>query len=326
MTVLETLAGFVAGFSLDDLPGAAVTAARRAILDTFGVTLAGSQSAPAVAARNAYSGRLRSGPAVVFKAGHAETEVAALLNGIAAQTPALAHLHSAAELRPGAIIVPVAFAMCEDETVGGARLLSSVVAGYEVAIRLALGANATLRERGVDPVGYCGLIGAAAAAARAQRLGAQRAAQALALAVLRAPSLSATGSDDEWLDRLEAGTAAAGGAAAARLAAAGYQGPAVQHSPSAAWLDEPKVGEVVLADLGERFHLTDLRFVVGEGAALSDSASLDDQELEAKFSQLAAPLVGGDASARDLISLVWGLSHEPALAMLAVRLGPRAAG
>ncbi|MFL5781599.1 MAG: MmgE/PrpD family protein, partial [Thermoleophilaceae bacterium] len=149
--------------------------------------------------------------------------------------PSLAHL--------SAPTAPAALVLGADLGASVGDVLDAYAAGFEAMGALAAANHPGLRERGWHPTSVCGVAGAAVAAAAL--LGAERE-QAVRLALLRAGGLHAAfGSDGK---ALQVGLAAAAGADAARLAAAGatasrevYRGfeqsfgaaPALEGGPSA---------------------------------------------------------------------------------------------
>ncbi|MEK1836741.1 MAG: MmgE/PrpD family protein, partial [Pseudomonas sp.] len=80
---MERLAQFCVDTRFEDLPSALVEQARRHILDTFGVTLAGAGSDVAKQARQVFEGE--AGSTLVWGTGQrVGAAQAAMLNGIAA--------------------------------------------------------------------------------------------------------------------------------------------------------------------------------------------------------------------------------------------------
>jgi 2-methylcitrate dehydratase PrpD len=111
--------------------------------------------------------------------------------------------------------------MAETTSASGAALLAAIAAGYETALRIGRDHAADLSARGFRTTPAYGVFGAAAAAGRLLGFNAQTMTHALALAANMAGGLrefAAAGSDDF---AFQAGTAAANGITAARLAAAG---------------------------------------------------------------------------------------------------------
>jgi 2-methylcitrate dehydratase PrpD len=125
--------------------------------------------------------------------------------------PSLAHLSAAP--------APAALVVGADEGASTGDVLRAYAAGFEATGRLAVANHPELRARGWHPTAVCGVVGAAVGAARLLGLDSERSEHAVRLALLRAGGLHAAfGSDGK---ALQVGLAAAAGAGAARLAAAG---------------------------------------------------------------------------------------------------------
>jgi 2-methylcitrate dehydratase PrpD len=121
----------------------------------------------------------------------------------------------------GVVVVPAALAMAESASASGAALVAAIAAGYETALRIGRDHAADLSARGFRTTPAYGVFGAAAAAVRLMDFSPERMMHALGLAANMAGGLrefAAAGSDDF---AFQAGTAAANGISAARLAAAG---------------------------------------------------------------------------------------------------------
>lgn len=262
MTVIEELASSTAGLRLADLPPETVHAGRRVLLDTLGVAIAGAGDPAARSIRRAYTDW--AGPSTAIAGGDIRAEVAALANGTAAHSPEMDDFHRAGTVHPGAVIVPAALAMSQEQGADGSRLLESVIAGYEVAIRLGIVTRGCLFDFGYHPTALVGVFGAAAAAAHAMGLEGERTAQAMALAGTRSAGVAAYKARGDWSKRLQAGTAAAEGLGAARLAAAGFQGPLEVFEGRYGFLFSYARGngcaEDALRGLGEQFHVGEVSF------------------------------------------------------------------
>ena len=128
-------------------------------------------------------------------------------------------------MHPGCVVVPAALAAGYGQDIGGPAFLTAVVAGYEVAARIAQAAQPGLRRRGFHATGACGVFGAAAAVGALRGLDARAMEHAFGLAASSAGGLFAfTGGGGE-VKRLHAGQAARGGLLAALLAERGVTGP-----------------------------------------------------------------------------------------------------
>jgi 2-methylcitrate dehydratase PrpD len=205
---------------------------RVALLDWLACALAGRGEPAAVAARAAGDGLLER-IAAAGAAGH-------VLDFDDTFQPGLSHL--SAPTAPVAVILGAELGA----TVGAA--LEAYAAGFEAMGALAEASHPALYENGWHPTAVCGVVGAAVTAARLLELDPDRERAAVRLALLRAGGLRAAfGSDGK---ALQVGLAAAAGAHAARLAAAGASvseqvpdGPAGFEEAFGGSFAEPGAGE-----------------------------------------------------------------------------------
>jgi 2-methylcitrate dehydratase PrpD len=220
-STIERLATYVAEASFDRLPDATVRAARRAILDTVGVMLAGAAETTAVRARAAFARRRAGDEATIVATSlRASVEDAALANGIAAHALDYDDLSASLSGHPSVPVLPAALAVAERERASGAALLAAFAAGVEVEAKLGRAMNPGLYEVGWHATSVLGVFGAAAAAARLLGLPVERIAGALAIAASMASGIKANfGTDGK---PLHVGHAARCGTEAALLAAAGF--------------------------------------------------------------------------------------------------------
>jgi len=222
-SVIERLAEYTAAESFARLPAAAVDAARRAILDTLGVMLAGAGEEPAARVRAMLARRPTSDEAtVVGTALRASMEDAALANGIAAHALDYDDLHASLSGHPSVPVLPAALALAERARASGPALITAFVVGVEIEAKLGRALNPAHYEAGWHATSTLGVFGAAAAAARLLGLPAERVAQALAIAASMASGIKANFGTD--CKSLHAGHAARCGLEAAHLAAAGFTG------------------------------------------------------------------------------------------------------
>ena len=223
---MERLAQFCVDTRFEDLPPALVVQARRHILDTFGVTLAGAGSDVAKQARQVFVGE--AGSTLVWgtdqRVGAAQ---AAMLNGIAAHALELDDTggcdHS------GAVVLPAVMAAVSmsEAPVNGRELITAVVIGYEIGRRVleACGSYSAHNGAGWHSTATCGVFGAAAASARILGLDAQQTLAALGIAGSFSGGLWAFIHDGSQSKKLHSGRAAEGGLLAARFAQQGITGP-----------------------------------------------------------------------------------------------------
>ena len=109
----------------------------------------------------------------------------------------------------------------------GAETLTAIVAGYEVALRLALALPVGAHyDRGFHPSATCGVFGATASAARVFRLNESQTASAFGIALSQAAGSLQFLANGAWTKRFQVGWASMGGFVAATLAREGFKGAA----------------------------------------------------------------------------------------------------
>jgi 2-methylcitrate dehydratase PrpD len=227
------LAEYAAGLRYEDLPQDVIQRAKDCITDAvatnfYGNALPWSQMIIAYAQRSGPGGTSRilgsGGPTV-------QASAAALANG------ALTHAFELDTLtkpgtgcHPGATVFVPALAVAQSQekgSIGGRDLITAVVAGAEVMIRIGHATLHTNEKRGFHAPGTTGPFGAAVAAGRLLNLDVNKMVNALGIAGSLSSGLlefakSGTGA---MVKRLHIGRAAESGVMAASLAREGYTGP-----------------------------------------------------------------------------------------------------
>ena len=219
------LAQHVCRMGFADLPGSAVEAARRDILDTFGCMLGGSGS-PGIdelfAVISHWGGREES--RVVLRGLRLPAPQAALLN--ASMGHALDFddtLDTGGSIHPGVSVLSSALAMCDSlgGGVSGKDLLLAVALGLDVSCRIAL---ASTVDRGWHRTAAMGIFGAAAAAGKLRGLTSEEMLGAFGIAYSHAAGNRQCILDGALTKRMQAGQAASAGVFSAVLAQTGFTG------------------------------------------------------------------------------------------------------
>src|SRR5262245_10715742 len=261
VSVIEQLAAYAAAEPFDKLPDAAVRAARRAILDTLGVTLAGSVEITAERVRGLVAHRAGSDEATIVGASfRGSVEDAALANGTAAHALDYDDLHQSLSGHPSVPVLPAALALAEREHLSGAALITAFVVGVEIEAKLGRALNPGLYEIGWHATSTLGVFGAAAACARLLGLSAEGTARALAIAASMASGIKANFGTD--CKPLHAGHAARCGLEAGLLAQAGFTGNprALEHGDgfgSTYGTGSPAAWDLATAGLGAPHEIVD---------------------------------------------------------------------
>jgi 2-methylcitrate dehydratase PrpD len=230
-TVLEQLAAYATAESFEKLPAAAVGAARLAILDTLGVTLAGSVEDTAVRARALIAHRRSAEEAtIVGTALRGCVEDAAFANGTASHALDYDDVQASLSGHPSAPILSPTLAVAEREHASGAALITAFVVGVEIESKLGRAINPAHYEIGWHATATCGVFGAAAATSKLLGLSTDRTVHAMAIAASMASGIKANfGTDGK---PLHVGHASRCGVEAALLAQAGFTGnpEALEHT------------------------------------------------------------------------------------------------
>jgi len=196
--------------------------ARRAILDTLAVMLAGQKEASVLAVRRGVAGWGSGGCFVVGVSGGMPAPAAALVNGTAAHAIDYDDVQNPAMSHPSAALVPALIALAETTGAGPKQVVDAYLVGFEVMARLGEALNLEHYRLGWHTTLSLGSPGVAAACGRMLGLDAQRMAMALSLS-----TSMAGGSKRQFgtmAKPLHAGLAAKNGMIAAQLAAAGVEG------------------------------------------------------------------------------------------------------
>lgn len=180
----ERLARWSSGFTLAQAPDAVVENAKRSLIDTLGVALAGTQTAAAEAVRRTVRDQYRRGAATVIgEERKASAGGAALANAMAAQVLDFDDTCFDGIVHASAVVLPAALAVAESSDIDGAELLAAFIAGSEVSYAVGRIATGTLYGKGWYTTAVLGAVGAAAAASRALDLDAATTASAIGLAL-----------------------------------------------------------------------------------------------------------------------------------------------
>lgn len=219
MTLAYDLADRACALTFDTLPDDAIHWARLGILDTVGVTLAGSAEPPVEILARAI-GRT-GGPALVFgRKDRISALDAALINGTAAHVLDFDDCNNTFGGHPSAVLVPALLALADALGAGGRRCIAAYVAGFETECKIALGDGYVQYERGWHPTATMGVFGTATACAHL--MGLDKAQMATALAVAGSLASGVKANFATMTKPLHVGQCARSGLMAALLARDGF--------------------------------------------------------------------------------------------------------
>jgi 2-methylcitrate dehydratase PrpD len=226
-SVTESLARFAADLRPDAVPPQVLERAGLCLLDVVGAALAGAAEAGARPVAELVRAMGGSPEAAAWGFGYrAPAALAALVNGSVGHHLELDDGHILGHVHPGATVIPAAFALAEAGGTSGRNLLTAIVAGYEILIRVGRGiAASAMYDRGYHGPGLLGAFGAASAAAVVAGLPAGRAAAALGNCCLTPAATFQAFKEGAAVKDLYCGWPALVGVMAAQLALRDVGGP-----------------------------------------------------------------------------------------------------
>ncbi|MEI6317041.1 MAG: MmgE/PrpD family protein [Pseudomonadota bacterium] len=255
---IDALAAHAAGTRWDDLPPAVQHHARLVLLDTLGVMLAGALQPEVVQLRRALLASGSTHPEATLVTSpqvRTDARTAALLNGIAGRSVELCEGHRFVSCQAGVQVLPAVLAVGERMKATGAELLTALVVGYDIGVRL--GAGLVARPL-AHQNGQTAMLGAIAAGARLQGLDATGIGRAMRIGapLVLVPSYSHTVAGATALN-VAGGMSGFNGALAAELVTAGFTGRegAVEEALAQLVGDGFEPGPVT-EELGTRWEIT----------------------------------------------------------------------
>jgi 2-methylcitrate dehydratase PrpD len=255
----EILLRFAAEARYEEIPKPALEAARLAVLDWWGVTVAGAEEPVARILRETVEPP--AGPASILGIDRTTAPLsAALLNGTAAHALDYDDVTLALPGHLTAPLVPGLLAVAEARGLGGRDLVTALVVGVEVASRAARMLAPGHYRAGWHATTTLGRLGGAAAAARALQLDPARLDMAVGLAAAQASGIQE--SFGSMAKPFQVGRAAADGLLSALAAEAGLTG-ARAILDSEGWarrLSPDRTPARLTEGLGQRWAVTELLF------------------------------------------------------------------
>ncbi len=169
MGATRELADFAAALKLESVPAGAVYKAKLCLLD-YVANIYGSLELEATKAvaeyiRSLGEKRISTALGCGFKTG---IQSAAFMNGTTAEAIEAQDGYRFGGNHPVSAVIPAALAVAEAGEAGGGRLIEAIIAGYEVANRVAAAVHPGHTVSGFLPTGTCGAFGAAAAVSKIQ--------------------------------------------------------------------------------------------------------------------------------------------------------------
>jgi 2-methylcitrate dehydratase PrpD len=226
MNETRELAHFIHQTKYNDLNEEIVSKAKTLMLDQFGCELAFAVMPWGKAVYKYVSDKkgARSESTVTHYGLKTLPEDAAFANAVFGHGYEMDDTDLRTTSHPGVAVIPAAMATGEMARINGKELITSVVVGYDVMIRIGM-ASRLMQERGFHTTGVLGPFGAAAAACKVLGLDIDIVTSALAIAASQCGGISEYTRSGGSIKRLHAGFAAQAGIRAALTARLGITGP-----------------------------------------------------------------------------------------------------
>jgi 2-methylcitrate dehydratase PrpD len=261
----RALAEYIARLSYKDLPREVVSHVKFCFIDSLGCALFGS-TLPWGKIITSFTKELGKGKGALIWGDGAEvpSTSAPLANGTLIHSFEMDDLHRVGVIHPGSESIPAADALVRHAgDVDGKRLLTAVVAGYEVGCRVGMTGGAAQLRRGFHPSATSGTFAAGAAAAKMLRLNPAKTVHALGIAGTQAAGLMAA-QHSSMVKRMHPGRSAQAGVYGALLAAKGFTGiEDVLEAPyggfCSTFIDNANLSHLTYR-LGERFETLNVGF------------------------------------------------------------------
>jgi 2-methylcitrate dehydratase PrpD len=241
--------------SYDDLPESVVHAARRAVVDSLGVTLGGSTN-ETVAILLDHLDEI-GGPPRATLAGYARrTDVvnATLINGVMAHVLDFDDTLLPTRIHASAPLLPALLAVGEGAATQHRDLLAGFAVGLELQARLALAMYPDYADRGWHGTGLVGPVAVAVAVGRLLGLSHEQTAHAVGLGATQGAGITAV--FGSMAKSLNLGRAGASGVQCALLAQRGFTSNPRALDPAAKWFEryaDVFDEDALLGDLGTRW-------------------------------------------------------------------------
>ncbi|HSH90887.1 MAG TPA: MmgE/PrpD family protein [Ramlibacter sp.] len=255
----RNVARWVTGLSYADLPADVVAAAKRQVLDTLAVAWAGTGADGIDNVRQVIDSCGGTAQSHVWCLGESlPATQAAFINAMLASALDFDSLHDRANVHSDGVVLPAIFALADARGANGEEVITALVAGGELVVRLGLAAGSS---PGWFYSSVFGVFGAAAAAAKLLRLDETQTLNALGIALSQASGTRQPLFERSLTKRLQAAYAARSGVEAALMAEAGVTGPsqALEGSSGIHGL-YVRLDKSLLDGLGTQYHSSSMTF------------------------------------------------------------------
>ncbi len=225
LPVTRKLSSFVSALAWESLDASLIKHIQYCLLDSLGCGLYGSQLPWGKLAIEFGKSLGKGEESLIWGTPwKVPAHQAALVNGTLIHSFEIDDLHKVAVIHPGAEVIPAVLATAEQcGGVDGKKLLTAIIAGYEVGCRVGVASGASQLKKGFHPSATSGTFGAAAGVAKILNFTEEQTAHALGIAGTQTSGLMSS-QYQAMAKRMNPGRSAQTGVYAGALTAIGYTG------------------------------------------------------------------------------------------------------
>ena len=265
MTISEQMADFALCLRYEDIPREHIEYGKMLLLDTFGVAMSCCGLPHAQAVRETVQELNNRTDCTLWgtkeKAGLAD---AVLYNSCLIHGADYDDTHVAAILHPSAAVVAAAVTVGEYVGADGREMMTAIVAGWEIAVRLGLAAKGRFHDVGYHGTGIIAPFAAACVAGRLMGVSREILVNTLGICGSQAAALQEFLHDGSWTKKIHPGWGCHSAIYALKMAQHGFVGPKeVLEGGFGLW--KTHCGDVdglaeEMSDLGQRWHTSEIAF------------------------------------------------------------------
>jgi 2-methylcitrate dehydratase PrpD len=225
-TIAERFSDFTYELTFEAIPREIIEKTKDLILDTLGICTASSKmdfGSAALGLTAGWGGLPES--SLIGLETKVPAQNAAFANGVLGHGQDYDDTHTESVVHPSACLVPVALSVGEKMSSSGKDILTALVGGLEVMIRIGMPALNRFHLRGFHTTSICGTFASSLVTAKLMELDRDKMVEALGISGSFTSGLLECIPSGSWAKRLHAGWAGLCGVVAAQLASGGYTGP-----------------------------------------------------------------------------------------------------
>lgn len=255
------LAEIAASINIENVPNATLENAKLRILDYLISAVAGYRvnkpmNEVIVSTLRDFGGNAQS--TVLFGGGKQSAHDAAFINAFYGHGADIDDGHRLASGHPGTCVIPAVLALSEARGSTPSDVLSAIIAGYEVYVRLSSSVMPSHVQRGFHGTGTIGTVACAAAVARLLGFSTEDTRKAISLGAVTASGLFEVSESAQGIKPINPGNAARNGIIMALLVENGAEAPEAPFSGKKgffkAFADEVRIEDIV-GDIGSGYKI-----------------------------------------------------------------------